>query len=97
MSAADVDSRTLFDRTLLAPGVTLSGEARTTRADGAEIWLSSRAVNLLDEPDVRGIVVNLLTHSGYYDIALRDFGLMLAALTLARLASVYDAPLRIRH
>jgi hypothetical protein len=45
-----------------------------------------------------GIVTNLLTHSGYYDIALRDFGLMLAALTLARLASVYDPPLRLgRH
>ncbi len=40
-----------------------------------------------------GIIVNLLTHSGYYDIALRDFGLMLGALTLARLASVYDPPL----
>ena len=39
-----------------------------------------------------GIVVNLLTYSGYYDIALRDFGLMLGALTLARLASRYDAP-----
>ena len=34
-----------------------------------------------------GIVINLLTASGFYDIALRDFGLMLAALTLARLAS----------
>jgi uncharacterized membrane protein YphA (DoxX/SURF4 family) len=42
-----------------------------------------------------GIVLNLLTHSGYYDVALRDFGLMLAALTLARLASVYDPPLRL--
>lgn len=41
-----------------------------------------------------GIVVNLLTYSGYYDIALRDFGLMLGALTLARLASVYDPPVR---
>lgn len=41
-----------------------------------------------------GIVLNLLTHSGYYDIALRDFGLMLGAITLARLASVYDPPLR---
>jgi uncharacterized membrane protein YphA (DoxX/SURF4 family) len=40
-----------------------------------------------------GIVINLLTYSGFYDIALRDFGLMLAALTLARLASVYDPPL----
>ena len=37
-----------------------------------------------------GIVINLLTYSGYYDIALRDFGLMLGALTLARLATVYD-------
>ena len=41
-----------------------------------------------------GIVINLLTHSGFYDIALRDFGLMLAALALARLAAVYDPPLR---
>jgi uncharacterized membrane protein YphA (DoxX/SURF4 family) len=39
-----------------------------------------------------GIVINLLTATGFYDIALRDFGLMLAALTLARLASVYDPP-----
>jgi uncharacterized membrane protein YphA (DoxX/SURF4 family) len=44
-----------------------------------------------------GIVVNLLTYSDYYDIALRDFGLMLGALTLARLASVYDPPLRIHR
>ncbi len=35
-----------------------------------------------------GIVVNLLTKDPptYYDIALRDFGLMLAALTLGRLS-----------
>ena len=45
-----------------------------------------------------GIVINLLTYSGFYDIALRDFGLMLAALTLARLASIYDPPVRLgRH
>jgi uncharacterized membrane protein YphA (DoxX/SURF4 family) len=37
-----------------------------------------------------GIIFNLLTYSDYYDIALRDFGLMLGALTLARLATVYD-------
>jgi hypothetical protein len=36
-----------------------------------------------------GIVVNLLTADPlrFYDIALRDFGLLLAALALARLAS----------
>jgi diguanylate cyclase (GGDEF)-like protein/PAS domain S-box-containing protein len=59
LSGADVDSRTLFDQTLLAPGVVLSGEARTTRTDGREMWLSTRVVNLLGEPDVGGIVVNL--------------------------------------
>src|SRR4051812_26751408 len=44
-----------------------------------------------------GIIVNLLTYSGYYDIALRDFGLLLGALTLARPAAVYDPPLRLRR
>jgi hypothetical protein len=39
-----------------------------------------------------GIIVNLLSHSGYYDIALRDFGLLVGALALARLAAAYDAP-----
>ena len=35
-----------------------------------------------------GIIINLLTKNApqYYDIALRDFGLMLAALTLGRLS-----------
>ncbi|MDX6234570.1 MAG: hypothetical protein QOH68_3678 [Nocardioidaceae bacterium] len=36
-----------------------------------------------------GIIVNLLTLSGYYDVALRDFGLLVAALALARLARVH--------
>jgi hypothetical protein len=40
------------------------------------------------------IIINLLTYSGFYDIALRDVGLMLGALSLARLAAVYDAPRR---
>jgi hypothetical protein len=33
-----------------------------------------------------GIIVNLLMVGGYGDVALRDFGLMLAALVLTRLA-----------
>ena len=37
-----------------------------------------------------GIILNLLLVGGYGDIALRDFGLMLGALTLTRLASAYD-------
>ena len=34
-----------------------------------------------------GIIGNLLLIPGFYDVALRDFGLLLAALALARLAS----------
>ena len=33
-----------------------------------------------------GIIANLLLIPGYYDVALRDFGLLVAALALARLA-----------
>ena len=34
-----------------------------------------------------GIIVNLLVLGDYYDVALRDFGLLLGALSLARLAT----------
>jgi len=37
-----------------------------------------------------GIMVNLFIDRGWYDIALRDFGLFLAALALGRLAAIYD-------
>lgn len=43
-----------------------------------------------------GIVINLVSYPGFYDIALRDFGLMVAALALARLATVYDPARRRR-
>ena len=36
-----------------------------------------------------GIVINLLLIPGYFDIALRDFGLMLGALALARLSEEF--------
>jgi hypothetical protein len=36
------------------------------------------------------IVVNLLMIPGYYDIALRDFGLALGAFALARLSQKFD-------
>jgi hypothetical protein len=35
-----------------------------------------------------GIIVNLVSLGHYYDVALRDFGLLVGALALARLASV---------
>jgi hypothetical protein len=38
------------------------------------------------------IIVNLLMSGRYFDIALRDFGLMLGALALGRLAMLHDRP-----
>jgi hypothetical protein len=37
-----------------------------------------------------GIIINLLLIPGFYDVALRDFGLFLAAIALSRLATKYD-------
>jgi hypothetical protein len=37
-----------------------------------------------------GIIVNLLLRADFYDVALRDFGLLIGALALARLAVVFD-------
>jgi len=39
-----------------------------------------------------GIIVNLLTGPGFYDVALRDFGLLVGALALGRLAEAQRAP-----
>jgi hypothetical protein len=37
-----------------------------------------------------GIILNLLSIPGYYDIALRDLGLALGAFALSRLATEFD-------
>jgi hypothetical protein len=36
-----------------------------------------------------GIIINLLLVGDFYDVALRDFGLLVAALALARLATAF--------
>jgi hypothetical protein len=37
------------------------------------------------------IIVNLLLIPGFYDVALRDFGLLIAAVALARLAAAFPS------
>jgi hypothetical protein len=39
-----------------------------------------------------GIIINLLILPGFYDIALRDFGLLLGAIALGRLSQSFDRP-----
>ena len=57
---------------------------------GLVVALSPRVGGLLVAAWLGGIVVSLLLVGGYADIALRDFGLLLGALTLARLATAYS-------
>jgi hypothetical protein len=58
-------------------------------AAGLVVLVSPRFGGYLVAAWLGGIILNLLLIGGYGDIALRDFGLMLGALTLARLASAF--------
>jgi uncharacterized membrane protein YphA (DoxX/SURF4 family) len=59
---------------------------------GIAVALKPRYAAYIVAAWLAAIIIDLLSYSGYYDIALRDFGLMLGALTLARLSSKYDSP-----
>jgi hypothetical protein len=61
-------------------------------AAGVVVAVAPRFGALLVAAWLGGIIVNLLTHSGYYDIALRDFGLLVGALALWRLSVEYTRP-----
>ncbi len=53
---------------------------------GVAVALIPRYGALLVAAWLAGIIVNLLLLGDYYDIALRDFGLLIGALALSRLA-----------
>lgn len=61
---------------------------------GIAVLLRPRFGGYLVAAWLAGIIVNLLLMADHYDIALRDFGLLLGALTLARLATAFPATLR---
>jgi hypothetical protein len=54
---------------------------------GLVVALVPRYGGLLVAAWLAGIIVNLLTLGDYYDVALRDFGLLVAALALTLLAT----------
>ena len=58
---------------------------------GIAVLVVPRYGSLLVAVWLFGIIVNLIVLGGFYDVALRDFGLMVAALALWRL-SVVHAP-----
>ena len=61
-------------------------------AAGVAVAVVPRFGALLVAGWLGGIIISLLLVGGYGDMALRDFGLLLGALTLARLASAYSSP-----
>lgn len=57
---------------------------------GLGVWFMPKIFAYVVSAWLLLIVVNLLMIPGYYDVALRDFGLALGAFALGRLASEYS-------
>ncbi|MBK5289690.1 MAG: EAL domain-containing protein [Acidimicrobiia bacterium] len=95
--------RGLLVRSLKAPGQVIDGEFCTLRADGVRQWLAGRIVNLLADPDIGGIVLNLhdvsdrkraeqeLVHNAFHDPLT---GLANRSLLLDRLDHAVDQAAR---
>ncbi|MGH3859116.1 hypothetical protein [Actinokineospora sp.] len=56
---------------------------------GIVVAVAPRFGGLLVAAWLAGIIVNLVSFPGFYDIALRDFGLFVGAVALSRLAVRY--------
>jgi hypothetical protein len=56
---------------------------------GIGVALKPRIFSYVVAAWLGGIIVNLLLIPGFFDIALRDFGLLLGALALGQLSAVY--------
>jgi hypothetical protein len=61
-------------------------------AAGVVVFLRPRFGGYLVAVWLWGIILNLLLFPGFFDVALRDFGLSLAALALARLSTGLGKP-----
>ena len=57
---------------------------------GLGVWFKPKIFAYVVSAWLLLIIVNLLLIPGYFDVALRDFGLALGALALARLSQEYS-------
>lgn len=57
---------------------------------GLGVWFKPKIFAYIVAFWLLGIIINLLILHKFYDIALRDLGLLLGALALARLSQKYD-------
>jgi hypothetical protein len=56
---------------------------------GVLVWFRPRIGGFVVAAWLAGIILNYLLIGDFYDIALRDFGLLVAALALTRLATAF--------
>lgn len=86
----------------LAPQFDVFGNAHTTMMvvgiieiiAGFGVWLKPKIFAYIVAAWLLGIIVNLLLLGNFYDIALRDLGLLLGALALGRLSEKHDSTCR---
>lgn len=57
---------------------------------GIGVWLKPKIFSYVVALWLLGIIINLLILHNFYDVALRDLGLLLGALALGRLSSQFD-------
>jgi diguanylate cyclase (GGDEF)-like protein len=74
-----IEGHTVFGRVIRTPGGVHVAELRVRHGAGRDMWLSIRMVNLLFDPDVRGVLANIhdithrksaeeeLTHRAFHD------------------------------
>lgn len=82
----------------LSPQFDIFGNAQTTMMvvgvieiiAGLGVWFKPKIFSYIVAAWLLGIIVNLILLNDFYDIALRDFGLLLGALALGRLSQKYD-------
>lgn len=60
-------------------------------AAGIGMWIKPRVFSYVVAAWLGAIILNLLLIPGFFDVALRDLGLLLGALALGRLSGALDA------
>jgi uncharacterized membrane protein HdeD (DUF308 family) len=79
-----------FVQRYVQPGVFMSAVGVIEVAAGLLVAVRPKIGGYVVALWMWAIIANLLMIPGYYDVALRDFGLSLGALALARLARDYE-------
>jgi len=76
--------------THLAPHQFMMGAGIVEIIAGLLVAMKPKVGGIVVAVWLAGIIINLLTIPGFFDVALRDFGLCLAAVALSRLGSIFD-------